>query len=109
LRDRDDPERDDPVRDDPERDDPEREAGARLVVFLAGLRVLVRVLEPLREAPGRAAVLDLVLLPVDRGGEPAPELVLAFARDRGGEGTRVAMAREPTPSPHQPQQSRAGT
>lgn len=92
--------------------EPEREAGARVVVFLAGLRVAVerlpvRAVDPPREAPERVDVLDVVLLPDDRGGEPAPEVVLALARDRGGEGTRVAMAGEPTPSPHQPQQSRA--
>lgn len=63
-----------------ERDEPER-AGARLVVFLAGVRLLVRVLDPPREEPlpeelpERAVALDLVLLPDDRGGEPAPEVL----------------------------------
>jgi hypothetical protein len=86
---------------------PDLVAGARFDVFLAGARFAVRELVPLRVDPARAGVLLLVLLPDDRGGEPAPEVVLALARDRGGEGTRVAMAGEPTPSPHQPHQSRA--
>jgi hypothetical protein len=101
--DRDEPERDEPERDEPERDEPdlepERDAGARDGVFLADPRLplVARALVPPRGAPERAGVLDLVLLPDDRGGEPAPEEALVFARDRGGEDTRVAMGGEPTP------------
>src|SRR6478609_4632989 len=90
--------REDPAREEPERDEPdfdEREAGARDGAFLAGPRLplLARAVVPPRGAPERAGVLDLVLLPDDRGGEPAPVEVLALARDRGGEDTRVAMTR----------------
>jgi hypothetical protein len=90
---RDEPERDEPDLDEPDLDEPERDAGARDAVFLAGPRLPLpeRALVPPRGAPERAGVLDLVLLPDDRGGEPAPVEVLAFARDRGGEDTRVAM------------------
>ena len=107
----DDPEREEPERDEPDRDEPEREAGARDGVFLAGPRLPLpeRALVPPRGAPERAGVLDLVLLPDDRGGEPAPVEVLALARDRGGEDARVAMGGEPTPSPHPSLASRAGS
>ena len=111
LRAREDPEREEPERDAPDFDEPEREAGARDGVFLAGPRLPLpeRALVPPRGAPERAGVLDLVLLPDDRGGEPAPVEVPVFARDRGGEDTRVAMAGEPTPSPHPSLASRAGS
>jgi hypothetical protein len=93
LRDREEPEREVPEREEPDLDEPERAAGARVGVFLAGPRLPLpeRALVPPRGAPERAGVLDLVLLPDDRGGEPAPVEVLALARDRGGEDTRVAM------------------
>ncbi|GAA3699499.1 hypothetical protein GCM10022204_15050 [Microlunatus aurantiacus] len=96
-----------------DRDD-DRGAGARWAGFLADpllLRVLLppRAALPLRVEPERAGALDLVLLPDDRGGEPAPEEALALARDRGGEDTRVAMDGEPTPSPHPSLASRAAS
>jgi hypothetical protein len=80
-----------------------------LVDFFAGARLLVRVFDALREAPERADVLELVLLPDGRGGEPAPDVVPAFARDRGGEGTRVAMGQQRTRSSLAPHLSHAGS